>query len=496
MNHFRKLNFLTLAIPLYLLTRLVNFLILPIFTDEAIYGYWAQIALHDPSNRFASLEDGKQPLFIWLAAIFQRLIADPLVATRLVSVFAGLGSLLGIYFLARELFGAKVAKMAGVLYIILPFTLLYDRLALFDSLLTMFCIWSVFLTIKMAKTPRLDFALLNGITLGLGLITKSSASFFLYLLPASLIIFEFRKNQVVSRLSKWAGLSLLTFAMSEIMYNALRVSPLFYMIDRKNHEFIRTFSEVIKTPFLHFSGNINSMVTWLFQYNGPLILLLPAVMVYGLLKKDKRLILLSGYVLVPFLAEALFNQILYPRFSLFYFPFIIILVAFGISFTLESLSKYKALVWAVLLAAIIFPLVSSFYLLTNPPKAGIADSDKFQYIDSWSSGYGVSEIATFLKEENHGQKIYVGTEGTFGLLPFALQIYFYGNPNIQFVGFWPVGDLPKQVLDSAKTQKTYFIFYQNQNLPQMGDLSRLQLIGKYRKGNGLNFMSFYEVNGN
>lgn len=493
MKYPRKLNFLTLAVPFYLVTRLVNFLIVPIFTDEAIYSYWAQIALHDPVNRFVSLEDGKQPLFIWLAAIFQRLISDPLVATRLVSVFAGLGSLLGVYFLAKELFGTKVAKFAGVLYIILPFTLLHDRMALFDSLLTVFCIWSVFLYYKMAKSPRLDYALLNGIILGLGLITKSSIIFFLYLLPASLIVFDFKKEQLIKRLSKWLGLSSVTFVISQVIYNALRVSPLFYMIDRKNHEFIRTFSEVIKSPLLHFSGNINSMVTWLFQYNGPLILLLPAVMVYGVVKKDKRIILLSGYILVPFFAEALFNQILYPRFSLFYFPFVIILIAFGINFTLGSLSKYKALVWTVLLALIIFPLVSSFYLLTDPPKAGIADSDKFQYINGWSSGYGVSQIVNILKTVNSEEKIYVGTEGTFGLLPFALQIYFYGNLNIQVVGYWPVGSLPKQVLDSAKIQKTYFIFYQNQDLPQVGDLTHLKLIGKYQKGTSASSMSFYEV---
>lgn len=493
MKYLRKLNFLTLVIPCYFFTRLVNFLIVPIFTDEAIYSYWAQVALHDPANRFASLEDGKQPLFIWLAAIFQRFIYDPLIATRLVSVFSGFGSLIGIYFLSRELFGKKVAKIASVLYIILPFTLLYDRMALFDSLLTMFCVWSVFLSYKMAKSSRLDYALLNGIVLGLGLITKSSIIFFLYLLPISLIVFDFKKDQTIKRLAKWAGFSLITFVVSEIIYNALRVSPLFYMIDRKNHEFIRTFSEVIKNPFAHFSGNIHSMVIWLLQYNGPLLVLLPATIIYGVAKRDKRTILLSAYVLMPFLTEALFNQILYPRFFLFYFPFIIVLIAFGITQVSSPLSKYRRLLWIGFFTLIIFPLISSFYLLTNPPQAAIADSDKFQYINGWSSGYGVRQIVNILKTGNSKEKIYVGTEGTFGLLPFALQIYFYGNPNIQVVGYWPVGSLPKQVLDSAKTQKTYFIFYQNQNLPSEEDKKNLKLIAKYQKGESNNFMQFYEI---
>src|SRR3989344_5493890 len=88
---------------LYAFTRLINTKIIPIFTDEAIYMYWAQVALHDPAHRFISLEDGKQPLFIWFFAFAQKFIADPLLAGRLVSFFAGTASLIGIYLLTKEL---------------------------------------------------------------------------------------------------------------------------------------------------------------------------------------------------------------------------------------------------------------------------------------------------------------------------------------------------------------------------------------------------------
>src|SRR3990167_7048365 len=209
---------------LYFATRLINLKIVPIFTDEAIYTYWAQVALHDPANRFISLEDGKQPLFIWIAAIFQKFIPDPLIAGRLVSVFAGFGSLIGIYFLAKLLFSEKVAKLAAFLYIILPFTLLYDRLALYDSLLTMFGIWAVFFTVKMAKSPQLDIAFLNGFTLGLGMITKSSANFFLLLLPFSLLLFNWKQENRLPKLVKWLFLTLGTAVLALIIYNSLRLS--------------------------------------------------------------------------------------------------------------------------------------------------------------------------------------------------------------------------------------------------------------------------------
>src|SRR3989344_4171474 len=88
----------------YFTLRLTNLANLPIFTDEAIYIRWAQIAKQDASWRFIALTDGKQPLFVWTAMITLRLIADPLVAGRMVSVIAGFGSLAGIFFLGRELF--------------------------------------------------------------------------------------------------------------------------------------------------------------------------------------------------------------------------------------------------------------------------------------------------------------------------------------------------------------------------------------------------------
>src|SRR3989344_7406580 len=63
-------------------SRLFNLTIIPIFTDEAIYLRWAQIALTDPRWRFISLIDGKQPLFIWLLLPVLKLMSDPLVRSE------------------------------------------------------------------------------------------------------------------------------------------------------------------------------------------------------------------------------------------------------------------------------------------------------------------------------------------------------------------------------------------------------------------------------
>src|SRR3990167_6425859 len=101
----RRLLIAAILLISYLASRLTFLTKIPIFTDEAIYIRWGQIALQDPVHRFISLEDGKQPLFIWLMLPALKWIADPLVAGRLVSVAAGFISLAATVAIGWVLFG-------------------------------------------------------------------------------------------------------------------------------------------------------------------------------------------------------------------------------------------------------------------------------------------------------------------------------------------------------------------------------------------------------
>ncbi len=493
MINFNNIQFYLLISGCYLITRLINLGIIPIFTDEAIYSYWAQVALNDPANRYISLVDGKQPLFIWISAIFQNFIADPLIATRMTSVLSGALAVIGIYLVARELFSVKVAKIASILYIFLPFTLLYDRLALYDSLLTMLGLFSVYFSLRLVKNPRLDFALLNGMTIGLALLTKSSGYFYIFYIPTTLLLINLKAKNAKTKLIKWFYFSFLSVVLAQIIYNTLRLSPFFYIISQKNLEFIRPLREVIDKPFLHLSSNLITIANWLSSYLGlPLLVLFTASTLYFLYRKNIKILLLSTLVFLPLFAEGLFNKVLYPRFLLFYFPYLIITVAYTLSNIAVLNPKFKPLIMFSLAIIFAIPLFNSFLLLTNPAKAKIASSDLGQYLNDWPAGFGVKESAGIIQESAKSGPTYVATEGTFGLLPYALNIYFYSHKNVEIIGFWPVNpeNLPQQVLDSAQNKKAYFIFNENQK-----DITnaRLKLVGRYQKGIGNTFLRIYEV---
>lgn len=484
---------LLFLIPFYFLTRLINLGIIPIFTDEAIYSFWSQVALHDAVNRYISLVDGKQPLFIWFAAVFQKFIPDPLIATRMVSVFAGFGSLIGIYLLARQLFNKQVAVISSILYIILPFTLLYDRMALYDSLLTMFGIYTILFSVLLAKHLRLDLAFLNGFAIGSALITKSSAEFFIFLLPFSLLFAKFDRKNYKKIIINWIALTIITIFLAEAMYNSLRLSPLFYIIARKNLSFIRTFSEVINDPFGLSIINLQSLIKWLSAYLSlPLFVIFILSSAYGLIKKNVAILYLLILITAPFLAEVIFNKVLYPRFMLFYFPYIIIIISFLIFELFKLFPKFKNLLYIGLIFGLLFPFYSSFKLLTDPVNSKIPNDDLNQLVNDWPAGYGVKEVTALLTKQSQTQNIYVATEGTFGLLPYALQIYFYGKTNPKIDGYWPIDtdNLPQKVLDIAKNQKVYMLFNENQKEIKN---SHLKFVDKYKKGNGTTYMRLFEV---
>lgn len=479
-------------VSLYFVTRLVNLTILPIFTDEAIYIRWAQIGLRDASHRFLSLEDGKQPLFIWLMYPMLKIFADPLVAGRIVSILAGFASLIGLTILARVLFGRKAMIPTALLYIISPYFLFYDRLAIYDSLTNVFAIWALLLQVLLVKHLELKYALLLGFAIGGGLLTKSSAQFSLYLLPFSLLLFNWTKKPRLQRLIKWIGLALIAAVIALLFSWIIRLSPLAHMVGQKNLTFIVSFSDFIKNPFGRLVGNLRGLTNWLVSwFTIPWVIGLILSIAITIKHLPRKILLLLSWFTFPYFALAAFAIVLYPRFTLFMtFPLLLILANGFIVFK-EKVKNTKLLLFAYsgLLA---FPIYFSGQLLINPINAPLPSADRLQFIDDWPAGYGITEVNEFLRHEAKKEPIFVATEGTFGLTPYALTIYLQGTPNLEIKGYWPISaGMEEEILEIAKTKTTYVLFKDTQE-PRID--WPLELVAQYRKGKGNIFMKLYKVN--
>lgn len=464
----------------YFLTRLINLTLLPIFTDEAIYIRWAQIGSQDAAWRFISLVDGKQPLFTWILMVLLKFIRDPLWAGRFVSVVAGAISLVGVYLVAQELFHKRAISLwTGVLYILSPFSLMYDRLALYDSLVATFSIWNLYLAILLVRQLRLDIALGLGMTLGAGILNKSSGFLSLYFLPLTLLLFSWREKRKLYRFIRWFSLILLAVIISQFMYNILRLSPLFHMISQKDNVFVYSLAEWLTHPFTFWRGNLNGLLDWIANYLTKPIFGSALVAALIIWKRPRELLLLLAWWFAPFIVLALFGKVLYPRFILFASLPLFILA--GISLNWLITHHGRRVIGLVVLFFVLFPSLSiDYFIMTNPRYALIPRADKGQLIDDWPSGGGIKEVNTFLLEEAKHGKILVYTEGTFGLMPYALEIYLIGNPNIKIQGIWPLPQvMPSEIGREAVRYPSYLITNQSQLPPPWP----LTLLREFQKGN-------------
>lgn len=470
---------------LYFATRLINLTILPIFTDEAIYIRWSQIGTRDAAWRFISLVDGKQPMFTWIMMVVMRIVSDPLMAGRLVSVMAGAVSAIGLWLLGFELFkNRKTSFLTSFLYVIIPFTLMYDRLALYDSLVATFFIWNLYLGILLVRHLRLDIALILGLVLGAGMLNKSSGFLSLYMLPATLLLLKDGK-----RLWKWIGLVFVAATISQGMYSVLRLSPLFAMVGQKDIVFIYSFGEWLLHPFKFVRGNLMGLFDWLTHYLTWPVIAAAAGSIVVVRRKWREVLVLLVYWFAPFFALSMFGRVLYPRFVLFMAMPLLILA--GVSFHWLLAQKQRVLGVAFFVLALFPSFYTDYYILTKPLYAPIPFSDKSQLIDDWPSGWGIKEVNAFLTRESASGDVAIYTEGTFGLLPYAIEMYQVDNPRVTVKGIWPVPqEIPPDIEDIARVKATFIVFNQTQDPPPWP----LVFVAQYQKGNRKDvFLRLYRI---
>lgn len=483
-NHRQAFLILGIFLLVFAVSRLFNLTALPIFTDEAIYIRWAQIAKQDASWRFISLTDGKQPLFVWGTMVFLKILKDPLLAGRMVSVLSGALGMIGMYFLSWELFREKKpAILAAFLYLVSPFTLMYDRMALMDGLVATTTIWSLYFGVLLTRTVRLDVALLWSMALGTAVLTKTSGFLNIYLAPALLILFNWQGKQTGRRFLRWAGLVLLAIVISQIYYGVLRLSPWFHMISQKDATFVYPLSEWLQHPLKFLHGNLRGELDWVFRYLTLPFLILAGLSLVFIKKAWRQKLFLLFWFVAPLTGLALFGRVLYPRFVLFMTMPLLILAAWSLAFLSEKIKSRISLAFIFLLF-LIYPLFFDAKILFSIITAPLPRSDSNQYVNDWPSGWGVREIVDFAKRESQSQKITIYTEGVFGLLPYSLEIYLVDNPNIEIIGIWPLPpEMPVEMLAKIKERPTYFVLNLEDELPLAWSY---ELIDQFFKGNKIN----------
>lgn len=473
----------TAIFVLALFLRLYNITVLPIFGDEAIYIRWAQVMGAEPGLRFVPLSDGKQPLFMWVLMFLVRRFSDPLFIGRLTSAFYGISTLLGVFVLTYYLFRNKrAALLAASIYAITPFALFFDRMALVDSMLSMFGIWTLFFGTVTAKTLRLDFAILTGFVLGGALLTKSPAIFFAILLPITWIVSSWQKKNKLVYLIKLIALLFTSLTVGYGMYNILRLGESFQMLAMRNQDYVFPFVHVLSSPLDPLIGYFGRVFTWFWQLGPSVFILLVFLGIYLNLRKSKKeVLLLSVWAFLPVIVSGEFAKVFTARYIVFVVPVFSILA--GISFIGK---RYRYIVALLLIFFVIHALIIDKFILSEVEKVPLPRTERSGYLEEWTAGTGIKEVSEIIREEAKnlpaGRQVVVGTEGYFGPLPDGLQAYLNDLPEITVIG---VGiDLQKLPLPLAESNlagnKTYLVVNGSRLLAKPQDLG-LDLVAVYPK---------------
>jgi len=480
--------FIVILLIVYFLTRLINLDKFPIFGDEGIYIRWAKTAWHDASWRFISLTDGRQPLQTWGTIPFLKLFPNnALLGGRMFAVATGLIGLTGIFVLCFYLFGKKAAYWGAFFYILTPYFLFYDRMALMDSGVNAAFIWILFFSILLVRTIRLDVALIFGLIAGLSLLSKSSVKLFIGLSAlAPLLIFEQKKKDNVKKIVNFFLLFLLVCFFAIAIYNIQRLSPYMHFIARKNNTFVKTISSFMIKPFDGFFYHLQAIIEYVYIESG---YILPFIGIFGLfllMKKNWRLsTYLLLWILIPYSIIATFSIVLYPR----YVNFIAMLLIVPATYAVTRANKVFAR--AIIIIYIMFVGYFNYTILFDFKKIPFPEIDQGQYINGGNSGWGAQEIIEIAREKAKIKPVIILAEGDFGMSGDVLSVFVNQNDRINIKGYWPLNKetLISQQKELADNQVLVVYIYKKSYEPDLP----LKLIKRFPKPKSETSMDLFEL---
>lgn len=429
----------------YLISRLIFLTRYPIFNDESIYLHEAWIMTHVPGQLWYSLSDtGKQPLLIWLYGLAWQVIGDPLLAGRLVSVFIGLTTVWAVYLLG--------GWTAGILLTTAPLFVFFDRLALVDSALAALFGWLLVLLVRLGKRNAIRTAILAGILVGISLWIKSTG-FLLALITASAFAYSWYSQK---RASLSAVALLMFIAVAGIIGLPLFLRAEAVQIFSTAHLYTYSLKELIALHFRNVGGNILHAFLNYAAYVSPLVVLAFIVSLRSIRTYKKR-ILIIGWLFV-FSVSVIFGKSIHGRYVLFTTVPIIILSSFVLS-AHRIIFGFTVALMTALSALLIIDPPTFFHSFPLPDL----QSESYQYIDGWPSGYGVKEAIAAIDADRHGEPTIVAVRWDSGNPEDAVFVYTAGNTGMTAKYLDPrLPEDAREVLNASARERVYFVTRQGQ----------------------------------
>ena len=385
----------------YLVTRLYQLALLPLFVDEAVHLRWT-VRLVEEGRLGRILVDGKL-LQVVLMSVTVPWVSNPAWWGRATTVAVGALGLWTTCRIGERLFGRSVGWVAALLYVVCPFTFFYDRMALADAYLASFAALVLYWSLVFQSDPSRKSSIWLGLGMAASVLSKIPGALTLGFPPIVLLL--------MGRPKGWArglGIAYGLFAALAGPFVA------HFLFSTEQLGMKAAIPEGGKGRLASIGYNVSLTLEWLTLYWGPTLLLVVAgVAALAVLRWRRRELVLLAACLAPLVLFVLVSFHWFPRYVLLSTIPFLILAARGLCDSHDAIVKrctwlpgaghLTGLALAGLVAWPAFRVVQP--LLVDPSKAPLPAVERFQYIHGWPSGYAWTSAADYLRERAEKSQI-------------------------------------------------------------------------------------------
>ncbi|MBI2412295.1 MAG: glycosyltransferase family 39 protein [Deltaproteobacteria bacterium] len=460
------------AVPLlisFIALRFLWLLNFPIFNDEALYINYSQLMHADwDGAKFISVanpnHDWKPPLLYWFGAPFIGSAGDPLLTARLVSASVSIIGFLSVYYFAGYFFNDKrTAFWTGLLWILNPLVLFYDRVFIAETFVYSFsaaALLFTYLTISKSRSfiflavPFGAFALLSKQS---GQLTIISLLFLALPGIKKADAGQRRWNMDFKSALLAAAVALLSYLLYRVIIPAEYFSDYGMFIGRWTF----SLADLMKFPVGSWLNNLKMAYTQYSHYYTLISLAAVLLFIYCAYRGGRRHRILLALFLFNTSAVVFglrsFNEYIYNTSNAVYLTLILGASAGHIMGFAEK--KDAPLIKYIFKSSVaILPVL---WISTLPWYYGPAESyiEKYgtpwmeeNFLLGWPSGFGIKEAVDLLQKES-GKTVYLDPQP--GNPRTAILVYRKRYPSLEFM---PIDRSVIDGLHDIDAKKAIFLF--------------------------------------
>ncbi len=466
--------------------RCINLLGLPLYLDEGLYIYWAWLFKTNSSFAYVSLSDGKTPLFMWLVAGVEPIFHNLLLAGRMVSVFFGAVTALSWFLILKKFTNVQTGLLFLVFFTLTPYSLLVERMAFVDSMLTGLGSLGLVLLVYATHKKALLLAVLSGVSLGLAYMTKTAATLFVIeqLMVGALLTVE----QLLHKKLKTGLLMIICLAVVFVSYqqtaNFMRVGGhrSWPMIAIKETQITYSAADIVKNitqvqDFSNYLKNAPLLGQYIVMYLGVLFILA----VFGavlIIQKDRKMIWLVVYTIGLYLGIFVFSKLLASRYFYPVVPPTVALASIGAYALWQTKHQFIKPLFATIVALL---LLQDILMVLSPTHALYAYDDQGYFVITELSAPGIQQMVKIIA--NQKDQSIVGISGTWGVTEGTIALLQeQGIDAVPLKNWWEKDEEGAYQLkmptltESSKAHKYVYLAGNKEGLKVLQDLDRAHIL--------------------